>query len=199
MSLIPVRAVHLEAIAHLHANSLAGDFLPSLGVPFLHAFYRTALQSGTIFGYVDQEDLQVVGFVLASPETSALFRKAILGPGALRIAWAAIPSLLRQPQLLLKVAETFLYPGREGFAQERAELLVIAVRPDRRGQGVGKDLVNAMNAVFRERGIQSYKVTVLQSNQQANYFYQRLGFRLSGEFRLYRREWNLYTYRLETG
>jgi ribosomal protein S18 acetylase RimI-like enzyme len=54
-------------------------------------------------------------------------------------------------------------------------------------------LVNALNAAFRAQGVQSYKVTVLQSNQGANSFYRALGFQPTLEFELYKKKWNLYT------
>jgi RimJ/RimL family protein N-acetyltransferase len=37
-------------------------------------------------------------------------------------------------------------------------------------------------------------VTVHRSNVPANTFYARLGYQQVGEFRLHRRDWNLYTF-----
>jgi ribosomal protein S18 acetylase RimI-like enzyme len=93
----------------------------------------------------------------------------------------------------LKVAETFLYPSREeATASQPAELLVIAVSAGQRSQGLGARLVQSLNHAFSARGISTYKVTVLQANQRANAFYQRLGFQLCGQFELYGKGWNVY-------
>lgn len=193
MRVAPLGADHLPAVAHLHAGALAGDFLPSLGEPFLRTFYQAALRLGLAFGFVVEGEGELYGFVLGSADTSALFRKTVLSAGP-ALAWAALPAVLRRPGLLLKVAETFLYPSREAAVPQPAELLVIAVSEERRGQRIGEALVSALSQAFCERGIPAYKVTVLQQNAGANRFYQRLGFRLAGSFNLYRRGWNLYLY-----
>ncbi len=183
---------HVERVAEIHAAALPGDFLPSLGVRFLSVFYRAALESKAAFGFVQTEGDRVSGFVLGSVDTGQLFRRVILR-AAVPLGWSALPAVLRRPALLARVAETFLYPHREASAPEKAELVVIAVDSQRRSRGSGQALVQALDEAFLAQGVQSYKVTVLQSNPGANRFYQRLGFCLAGEFQLYDKRWNLYT------
>jgi ribosomal protein S18 acetylase RimI-like enzyme len=183
---------HAGRVAQIHAAALPGDFLPSLGVRFLSTFYRAALESAAAFGFVQIQGDQASGFVLGSVDTSQLFRRVILR-AAVPLAWAALPAVLRRPGLLARVAETFLYPQREASVPEKAELVVIAVDSQRRSQGSGQALVQALDEAFLAQGVQSYKVTVLQSNPGANRFYQRLGFCPAGEFQLYGKRWNLYT------
>ncbi len=189
----PLTGSHVPAVARLHASALAGDFLPSLGEPFLRTFYRSTLKSDLAFGFVQMEETgELAGFVLGSLNTSAIFRK-IIRRNALRLGLSALPAVLRKPNLLLKVAETFFYPSREGAtALQPAELLVIAVCAAQRSHGLGTGLVQALNHEFNQRGVNSYKVTVLQENQRANAFYQRLGFSLCGQFVLYGKGWNVY-------
>jgi ribosomal protein S18 acetylase RimI-like enzyme len=191
----PIQASYLKQVAEIHAQALAGDFLPSLGVNFLTVFYKAALASGMAMGCVALTGDTPTGFVLGSPDMSVLFRE-VIRRAPLQLAQAAIPGIVRRPGLLLKVAETFLYPSRESSTDVKAELVVIAVKPEFRSQGLGLALVKALNAEFKERKIWSYKVTVLQSNQGANRFYARSGFRRAGEFRLYHQSWNLYVYSL---
>jgi GNAT superfamily N-acetyltransferase len=190
-----MQASHLKGVAAIHAQALAGDFLPSLGVNFLNVFYTAALASEAALGCVALTSNTPIGFVLGSPDMRALFRKVIRG-APLQLSQAAIPAIVRRPALLLKVAETFLYPSREPSIDVKAELAVIAVKPEFRNQGLGQALIEALNAEFKEHKIGSYKVTVLQSNQGANRFYARSGFHRAGEFRLYRQSWNLYVYSL---
>jgi ribosomal protein S18 acetylase RimI-like enzyme len=187
-----MQASHARRVAEIHAAALPGEFLPSLGVGFLCVFYQAALESGAAFGFVQEADGQVGGFVLGSADTSQLFRRVILR-AALPLGWAALPAVLRRPALLARVAETFLYPQREAAAHAAAELVVIAVDSQLRGQGSGQILVWALEEAFLAQGVHSYKVTVLQSNPGANRFYQRLGFYPAGEFKLYGKLWNLYT------
>jgi len=195
VQIAPLQACHLKKVAEIHVQALAGDFLPSLGVNFLNVFYEAALASGAALGCVALAGDAPIGFVLGSPDMSVLFHK-VIRRAPLQLAQAAIPGTVRRPALLLKVAETFLYPYRESSIDVKAELVVIAVKEEFRSQGLGQALIKALNAEFKERKIWSYKVTVLQSNQGANRFYARFGFHCAGEFRLYRQSWNLYVYTL---
>jgi len=158
----------------------------------LTAFYEGVLDLGVGFGFVAIEDKGPVGFVLGSTDTGQLFKRVVLSR-AVVLALRAIPSVIRRPALIANVLETFLYPAREGEVPEKAELVVIGLDAAYRRRGLGRSLVNALNETFRAQGVQSYKVTVLQSNQSANSFYRALGFRLACEFELYGKKWNLYT------
>jgi len=192
MSIEPLAAAHAPRIAEIHAEALAGDFLPSLGVRFLIALYRAILDLRLGFGFVAVDAGQVVGFVLASADTSALFRRALLRRGP-ALAWGLLPALLRRPALIGNLLQTFAYPQREGNVDAPAELVVIAVDAARRNSGVGAALCRALDEDFARRGVARYKVTVNADNAGANRFYRRLGFESAYSFTLYGRQWNLYT------
>lgn len=189
--IVEMHRTHIPAVAHLHAQALAGDFLPSLGTGFLQVFYRAALQQQVAFGFVALDQGQPVGFVLGSAQTDRLFRRVLM-TSALALGVAALPALMRQPALLGNLLETFFYPQREAVCTEPAELVVIAVAAGSRGQGIGEALVGALNQSYVQSGLLAYKVTVLQTNTGANRFYQRQGFQPAGAFQLYRKNWNVY-------
>lgn len=188
--IIPMRREHAARVAEIHCAALSGDFLPSLGKEFLTVFYQGVFDAGVGFGFVAVEENQPVGFVLASVDTSSLF-KQILMSKAIPMGLRVIAALLRQPRLLANVFETFLYPSKENVP-EKAELVVIGFDAAFRGRGLGHQLVNELDNQFRALNVHSYKVTVLQENQRANHFYQSLGFQIAQEFELYRKKWNLY-------
>ena len=192
MSVEPLTIAHAGRVAEIHAQALAGDFLPSLGVSFLSELYRGILGMRLGFGYVAVSAGQVAGFVLGSDDTSALFRTVMLRR-AVPLGLRMVPAVVRHPGLLRKIIETFTYPQQEGSVAVAAELVVIAVDARLRSKGVGAQLCDALDDDFRRRGIKQYKVTVNQSNDGANRFYLRQGFRLADSFRLYGRGWNLYT------
>ena len=194
--IIPMQREHAARTAELHCAALAGDFLPSLGKSFLTVFYQGVFDLGVGFGFVVIEEGQPVGFVLGSADTGLLFKRVMMSR-AVSLGLRAIPALLRKPMLIANVLETFLYPSKEDAVPVKAELVVIGFESAFRGKGLGKQLVKALNDAFRTQGIQSYKVTVLQSNQGANKFYRTLGFQPVLEFELYRKKWNLYTYTIE--
>jgi ribosomal protein S18 acetylase RimI-like enzyme len=216
-TILPLNKSHIPEVARVHSLALAGDFLPSLGELFLRVFYRTVIDNNLGFGFVAIEDEPrgelakyssgVRGFILGSYNTSDLFRK-VIRRSAFQLGFSAIPAVLRHPKLIFKALETFSYPGREGVVEEKTELLVIAIDQNHRGAGLGKKLVNALNQAFLDsRGneskgegnlprVSSYKLTVLESNQNANAFYLALGFKKAGQFRLYGQNWNVYIFRL---
>jgi ribosomal protein S18 acetylase RimI-like enzyme len=190
--IVPLQREHAARVAELHCAALAGDFLPSLGQSFLTAFYEGVLDLRVGSGFVAIEEGRPVGFVLGSADTSVLFKR-VVASRAVMLGLRAIPAVIRKPALIANVLETFLYPGKEGAAPEKAELVVIGFDAAYRGRGLGRGLVNALNEAFRAQGVQSYKVTVLQENLGANSFYRALGFQPALEFELYKKKWNLYT------
>jgi ribosomal protein S18 acetylase RimI-like enzyme len=192
MRIEPMTLGHTQRMAEIHAQALAGDFLPSLGVGFLAELYRGILGLGLGFGFVAGDGKDIGGFVIASEDTSRLFR-SVLMRRSIPLGLRLVPALARRPMLLRNIIETFTYPEHEGALPIPAELVVIAVDATRRGQGAGAALCAALDAEFRRRSIRRYKVTVNQSNDGANRFYVRQGFELAYSFRLYGRGWNLYT------
>lgn len=57
----------------------------------------------------------------------------------------------------------------------------LAVYPQARGKGVGKQLLRALEQRAREQGMERLVLDVLPENQGARELYQRLGFRVEGE------------------
>jgi ribosomal protein S18 acetylase RimI-like enzyme len=195
MYIEPMSGSHLNAACEIHIHALRGDFLPSLGYSFLKTLYEGILGLGLGFGFVAVEQDGTVGFVLASLDSSGLFRRLILkrGPAlAIRTALA----VLRSPRLAPRVIETFLYPARGGQVPYKAELIALAVQEASRSQGIGEALLHRLHEEFRRLGVDGYKVTVYGSNAGANRFYRRMGGQYAHSFVLYGREWNLYTYSL---
>ena len=69
--------------------------------------------------------------------------------------------------------------------QRWAELVSLAVLPDRRGGGIGSALMDAVDAELARRGIADLQVAVMAGNDAALRFYERRGLR-AGELLLYR-------------
>lgn len=215
--ILPLNELHVPEVARIHCQALAGDFLPSLGERFLRIFYHKVLDNNLGFGFVAYETEakgsttqylpNVQGFILGSYDTSVLFRN-VIKTSVFSLCFSALPAIFRHPKLIFNALETFFYPSKEGDIVEKAELLVIAIDQNYRGIGLGKRLVQALNQAFltgtmkessqegNPKKISSYKVTVLERNQNANAFYQALGFTRASQFRLYGLNWNVYTYSL---
>lgn len=135
----------------------------------------------------------VSGFLAASVDVAALYRSFALrdGPAVLAADW---PRLARS---LPRVLETLRYgrmpggkgPGAPGAGGSReAELLAMAVRRERRGQGVGRALVEGFLAELDRREVPDARVVVGASRMAARHLYAGAGFRDAGRVEVHRGE-----------
>ena len=76
----------------------------------------------------------------------------------------------------LKTKKNKTPDGIGGDAGPGAELLSIAVSDDSRKQGVGRDLIAALESYLKESGVTSYKTVTLSTDSGANAFYKKCGF-----------------------
>ena len=68
---------------------------------------------------------------------------------------------------------------------EVAVIHMLAVSPDRQGQGIGAEMVKAAILLARERGKKSVRLDALASNTPGHRLYERLGFEYRGKQNLY--------------
>ena len=67
------------------------------------------------------------------------------------------------------------YVGSQSVLDE-ADMMNVAVHPDYRRQGIGRDLVLALADTLKEKGIKGLMLEVRQSNAPAIALYEQLGF-----------------------
>lgn len=189
----PERELLLDVVSLHHAALSYRSFITAFGPRFLTVLYRGLLRRGDGFLVVATEDGALVGFILACTDSTRLLSAVVRSP--FQVASIILPALLRSPRLLTKLVETLRYGGRL-HVPIPAELLVIAVVPERRSSGIGRQLLTTLRAELRARGIDAYKVTVHEQMAEANRFYADNGLAMVGGFRLYGVRWNLYVDRL---
>ena len=63
---------------------------------------------------------------------------------------------------------------------DQADMMNIAVHPDYRRQGIGRDLVLALADALKEKGVRGLMLEVRQSNAPAIALYEQLGFQQVG-------------------
>lgn len=189
-TIIKMGEEHAAEVSLIHANALASDFLPSMGVDFLTELYKGIITSGQGIGFVHVADEKVVGFILAAKDTKKLFYGALMKRGLI-LAAIGLKKVIRRPSLIPKIAQTILYPKTDDI---KSELLVIAVDGAYKHKHVGRELIEALNSVFIQEGVSEYKVVVYKDNEKANGFYRAVGFHLDRSSRLYGKECNIYKY-----
>lgn len=179
---------HAPAIANIHTQALKGDFLPSLGQNFLEVMYHGLIGKRGIYGFVDIKNNEISGFIVGTKNMNSFFRTAIMS-NFLKLSLLLFLQVIRNPAILKKIAETFLYPKKD--QGPKAELVVIAIKKQSQGKGLGKKLVRSLESQFKKARINKYKLTVY-ADKKAVQFYEALKFHRIAGFKLYSREWSIY-------
>lgn len=177
--------------ALLHIEGQPGTFLTALGTRFLDAFYAELSQSAGAYGFVAVEEGKIVGVVVGTTDTHALFKEIILKHGV-RLVLPTLLSLLRHPRLLFGLLQSLFYPNKLDAKPGEAELLFIGVDTQLRRHHIGTELINVLIGESRRRGATALKITVDVGNARANAFYQKNGLQVIGSFSLNGRKMNLY-------
>jgi ribosomal protein S18 acetylase RimI-like enzyme len=161
------------ALARLHATSLPEGFLPSLGPRFLRHVYHALVGAEGAVVLVADDGGAVAGFAAGALDTAAFFRRFYRRRGLCAVL-AALPRLVR-PAVVRRALETARY-GKGMPSLPHAELLSIAVAPDRRAKGLGRALGEGVVRELSRMGAPEVMVVVGAANVPANALYAGLGF-----------------------
>ncbi|MFG2877967.1 GNAT family N-acetyltransferase [Streptomyces sp. NPDC048337] len=141
-----------------------------------------------IFRTATREDLPAVLALLADEERVVDPASIVVGEAHER-AFAAIGADPRNEMLVLTEPEgnvigclqlTYI-PGLGQDGRERALVEAVRIRPDRRGGGLGAELMALAVDRARERGCGLVQLTSNKRRGAAHRFYERLGFARSHE------------------
>ena len=181
----------INKLAEIHFLELHSDFLPGLGQEFLRLLYLNLLQSKNTHIWVCELDNNVQGFVVGSKNFSNDFKKIVL-KNFIRFVILISPQIIKSPNILKNILETFLYAKKQGHDLIEAELIVIAVSTKFHRKGIGKKLIFMLEKSFMKDNVEKYKVIVNKNNSKANLLYNSIGFKKQREFLLYGKKLNLY-------
>ena len=160
--------------AQLHASSITEGFLPRLGPRFLERLYRCVVKDERSFllvaengGQRRRHDRRHRGRARPLSPLPAP-RRRDRGASSPRRACCAT----RAP-----CSRRCATAARRTTDLPAAELLAVAVDDAARGNGLGRELVDALNAEFARRGTSSSKVVVGAANDTALHLYRGCGYR----------------------
>lgn len=177
---------HVRDLAACHGRAFPGEFLTLLGPSFLRRFYGYYICAGEgiVKIAVDGHD-SIVGCVCGGePKLHGDFSRRYVPVYALRILAAAVRYRLVRKRLFFhaanlcnrivrtpqKKASRGLYPPGQW-----SSLLSIGVDPAARGQGVGKQLMEAFCEETRRRGCRQMRLSVHLDNDAAVALYRKAG------------------------
>ncbi len=138
---------------------------------------RLFIQTGNLFSFeqtlLAQERGQVLGMILGYSWEDQQTKGGL----TMRLLFRSLGWRLPFHYRRIRRTETVL-----GLVQPQEYTAAnLAVYPQARGKGVGKQLLRALEEKAQERGMRRLVLDVLPENQGARQLYQRLGFRMEGE------------------
>jgi ribosomal protein S18 acetylase RimI-like enzyme len=192
IQLEPIAQQHVTSLARFHRENLGGK-LAWLGESYTRYFYRHALRLPNCFGVLALDGERIAGFVFGTTERAVIDPLVRLNP----LAWfaATVQAGLLHPISALKVAAHTL-KGDGLNPRSPVELEFIAVRPDQRGQHVGKKLLDAFRQETARRGHSSFELSVGQDNMEANAFYLKNGGEVYTTFKAAGMKMNRYLFKI---
>ena len=180
----PLLSDQADQAAQLHIDGQPGTFLTTLGSDVLTVLYQTLPNSNHGFGFaaVDEADhgKELVGFVSATTSVGGLFLE--LGThDFVRFFLPLVNRYRQKPTLIFHTIRALFYPLMVESKETNntipiAELLSIMVKPERRGEGIGSQLIDELTSSCFERGMKLLDVTVDTENHGARRFYEHHGF-----------------------
>ena len=155
--LVPILKSHTSAVAKLHRLALPNGFLSTLGDGFLGALYLGIGKApkSVVWVAVNNKN-EVLGFVSGTCDVKVCY-KSVLSTSFFQLGWNVAPSLIHL-SVWKRLWETLTYPFKtektavDNSEHIHAELLSIAVSEKARGLGLGRALVNKLEASFLEWG-----------------------------------------------
>jgi len=174
------------AVARLHAEQISEGFLSFLGPRLLARLYRRIVRHPDSFLLVADLRGQGVGFIAGSTDVRGLYRQFVVRDG-IPAACSAAPRLIVGWR---RVLETLGHGASDGTGAGSgsglgAELLSVAVAPDRQGLGLGRRLVASFLQELEVRSCPSAHVVVGAGNVGAIALYERSGFVIAKRFELH--------------
>lgn len=198
--MITVRVLKLEEtknIAALHQLAFNTFFLTSLGSKFLSKFYGSIIKSYEGVAIGAYQDDELVGFAIGSRKKKG-FYKTILKKNFISLSLAASSSLIKKPKNINRLIKSFLTTetSDESFLNY-ASLLSICVNPERKGQKIGKHLLQAFESEIEKYSEGITLTTDKLNNDYVNNFYVSNNYILTNQFNQDEREMNFYVKKIK--
>ena len=178
-----------ETLARLHTAVFPGFFLSTLGVGFLTVYYRVVLRHPeTICLFAEDESGRVCGYVVGRTHAAG-YLKRIVRSAPLTFGWQASRLLFTRPKALLRLLNNLdkkRDDSQVSDPQEYAEIGLIGVLPQYKGQGIGRRLFGEFEAELKTRDVRRLSLTTdAENNADTLRAYRAWGFEVYYPFTSY--------------
>ena len=178
-----------ENLALAHERIFDDFFMSSLGTSFLVVYYRMAVDYDATSCFVAYDESgNCLGFVFGR-KTAKGYLKRLLKRGLLRFALCGVKLLLTRPNALIRLIKNLEKKSNsKDFedTQDYAEIGLIGVSPEYKGQGIGHRLFHAFEEDVKQRGATKISLTTdYYNNDNTLIAYKAWGFTVLYEFVTY--------------
>jgi ribosomal protein S18 acetylase RimI-like enzyme len=175
-----------ESLAKLHLKSFNDFFLTSLGYGFLKTYYQTSLKStDSIAVCAVNEKNEIIGFGIGCIKSKGYHKNLILN-NFTTFAIQTFQIIFTNPKAIIRLFNNLDKNSNKDDDGNYAELLSIAVSPEHKGLGIGKELINTFEAEAKSKGCKKIALTTdFNNNEQVVSFYRNVGYAVLYEFTAY--------------
>lgn len=149
-------------LAQLHISVFSGFFLSTLGEKFLTTYYKVVLKHPeTICLFAEDEEANICGYVLGRINAKG-YLKRIVKSAPLVFIWEAIKLLFTRPKALFRLINNLDKKRDDSEVrdeQDYAEIGLIGVLPQYKGQGIGHRLFNEFVEILKKNGVAKISLT----------------------------------------
>lgn len=173
-------------IVKVHIEAFEGFLMTRLGERFLRTYYKIALDYEDVIALVAcNETDEICGFVVGYYNPSSFYQ--YFAARKLRIAGSMVFALFKNPFLLRRVLaskdQAELAARDESYSKTIVELASVAVMPDSRGRGIGRNLVDSFISESAKKNAKRIVLTTdAINNESTNKFYVKSGFTVGKNF-----------------
>ncbi|MDI6707105.1 MAG: GNAT family N-acetyltransferase [Bacillota bacterium] len=144
----------------------------------------------SFFVAVDAQD-RIAGYIVVTDSIKRLWLKALTGGYAFRAAGKFLAGRygIGMRSLYRMALNKLFYIRFNRSARGSGQVLSVAVHPDCRSMGIGKQLIERGLACLKEKGVNTVKLEVRPGNMPALRLYQGFGFGETGRMKDLQGEW----------
>lgn len=186
MNLRKVKLTDVDQLVIIHKEAFPDFFLTSLGEKFLKNYYYYSLKTkGSIAVCVENDHREIQGFAVGCLE-SAGFHKRVFLKSPIIFILSIMTAFIKSPKVLLRLLKNFEKKASDNDDKNYSELLSIAVKPEYKGRGLGKVLLNEFEKkILGFNGKKIALTTDVSNNQGVIAFYESNGYTKAFEFMTY--------------
>lgn len=174
----------ISKIVNVHLASFSNFFLTSLGSKFLKVYYSSYLKIDSSICICAEIDGELIGFAFGTLEPNGFNRKLFI-KNFFPFFIVLISIFLKKPASIIRILKNY-NKQKSTLLTNFSELFSIAVNPNYKGKGVGKQLLSYYEKIVNKNKKQSIILTTdYFNNENTLNFYFSCGYEVYDIFFAY--------------